>query len=209
MLRLLGAGGMDLRALIAKLDDTCRETLEAAAGLTLTRTHYNVEVEHWLLRLLERPSDVTIVLDHYGVDRGRLSSDLNRSLDRMKAGAGRAPSLSPHLVKLIREAWLLASLELGAKAIRSGHVLTALVSDPDLGPAARETCSQLEKLPPGQLAEQLSQLTATSPETQSPASSSAAPAPESAAPQGSGALDKFCIDLTARARAGEIDSTLR
>ena len=38
--------GIDLRSLISKLDDPCRQALEAAAGLTLSRSHYNVEVEH-------------------------------------------------------------------------------------------------------------------------------------------------------------------
>ena len=40
---------LDIRALVGKLDEQCRRALEAAAGFTLSRSHYNVEIEHWLL----------------------------------------------------------------------------------------------------------------------------------------------------------------
>ena len=45
---------VDLRSLVGRMDDLCRRSLEAAAGLTLSRTHYNVEIEHWLLTLADR-----------------------------------------------------------------------------------------------------------------------------------------------------------
>ena len=44
-----------LKALVAKLNDTCRVALEGAAGLCLTRTHYDVDVEHFLTKLCEVP----------------------------------------------------------------------------------------------------------------------------------------------------------
>ena len=44
---------IDLKALIGKLNEPCRRALEQAAGLTLSRTNYNVEIEHWLLKLIE------------------------------------------------------------------------------------------------------------------------------------------------------------
>ena len=44
---------VDLKSLVGKLNEPCRRALEAAAGLTLSRTHYNVEIEHWLIKLLE------------------------------------------------------------------------------------------------------------------------------------------------------------
>ena len=60
---------VDLRSLIAKLNNPCRQALEAAAGLTLSRSHYNIELEHWLLKLLDiRDGDLAACLNHYGVD---------------------------------------------------------------------------------------------------------------------------------------------
>src|ERR1700736_715497 len=106
---------IDLKSLINRLDDHCRRALEAAAGLTLSRTHYNVEIEHWLIKLLDiADGDIPAVLRHHGVDEARLRVDLNRALDRMKTGNSRAPSLSPEIVECAKQAWLLASVEHGA-----------------------------------------------------------------------------------------------
>ena len=78
------------------------------------RTHYDVEVEHFLSKLLDlHDGDPVFLLKHYGVDRSILSADLLKALDRLKTGNARTPSLSPHLVKLLTEAWTLASLEYG------------------------------------------------------------------------------------------------
>ena len=103
---------VDLKSLVAKMNDLCRRSLEAAAGLTLSRSNFNVEIEHWLLKLLEASdSDLVAVLRNYDVEPARLSADLTRVLDRLKTGNTRAPALSPHVVSLMREAWTLASLD--------------------------------------------------------------------------------------------------
>src|ERR1700761_8713571 len=109
-----GTGGarmasVDLKLLVERLDDACRRALEASAGLTLSRTHYNVELEHWLLLLLDQPQgDVARLLARFGVEPGRLQAQLNEALDRMATGNGRAPGLAPELVGVAKEAWLLA-----------------------------------------------------------------------------------------------------
>ncbi|MGP0084881.1 MAG: Clp protease N-terminal domain-containing protein, partial [Steroidobacteraceae bacterium] len=83
---------VDLKSLIAKLNNPCRQALEAAAGLTLSRSHYNIEIEHWLLKLLDiRDSDIAACLKTYGIDPGALAADLNKVLDRLKTGNNRAP----------------------------------------------------------------------------------------------------------------------
>ena len=86
---------VNLRSLIGKLDHATRGAVESAAGLCLSRTHYDVEVEHYLMKLLDNTdSDASIVLKHFGVDRSRLSSDLQRALDKLKSGNARTPALS-------------------------------------------------------------------------------------------------------------------
>ena len=40
--------GLNLKALIGKLNEPARLALEGAAGLCLSRTNYDVEVEHYL-----------------------------------------------------------------------------------------------------------------------------------------------------------------
>ncbi len=207
---------VDLKSLIAKLNNPCRQALEAAAGLTLSRSHYNIEIEHWFLKLLDiRDSDLLACLKTYGVDPAALAADLNKVLDRLKTGNNRAPSLSPQVVQLAREAWLLASLTGGAALIRSGHLLAAMIGDDSLSLVARDASRLLGAIPAEALRHELTKITASTAEATAsgPASSHAAagdgqPAGGAAGPVAGGALDQYTIDLTARAKAGKIDPVL-
>jgi type VI secretion system protein VasG len=202
---------IDLKSLMGKLNEPCRRALEAAAGLTLSRTHYNVEVEHWLVKLLDvRGSDLVACLKHYGVDEARLAADLNKVLDRLKTGNSRAPALSPQIVSLCREAWLMASLVHGAPRVRSGHLLLALLSDDMLAQLAREASPQFNKIAVESLRGELAKITAGTVEAEASAPTGPAAGGGQApggAPSG-GALDQYTIDLTARAKAGKIDPVL-
>ena len=44
---------VNMRALIGKLNSATRGTVDGAAGLCLSRTHYDVEIEHFLVKALE------------------------------------------------------------------------------------------------------------------------------------------------------------
>jgi type VI secretion system protein VasG len=203
---------IDLKALVGRLNEPCRRALEAAAGLTLSRTHYNVEIEHWLLKLIDAADgDAAAILRHYGVDQGRLTVDLNRALDRMKTGNSRAPSLSPEIVELAKAAWLFASVEHGFSRLRSGHLFWALLADETLARRAREASGQLLRIPAEALKRDFAAITANSSEAVA-AAPTAETAPQAgggaAAPSGSGALGQFTIDLTAMARAGKVDPIL-
>jgi type VI secretion system protein VasG len=204
---------IDLKSLINRLDDHCRRALEAAAGLTLSRTHYNVEIEHWLIKLAEgTDTDVAAIFRQYEVDHGRFLSDLNRGLDKMKTGNSRAPSLSPEIVDLGKQAWLLASVEQGLSRIRSGHILWALLADETLARRAREASGQLLKIQPDILKRDMAVITANSVEAQTAPAAADGPgepgADGVARPSGSGALELYTYDLTARAKAGKIDPIL-
>ncbi len=198
---------MDIRALVAKLNADSREALETAAGLCLSRTHYNVEIEHWLVRLIERSAPFETLLRAADIEPGKLSAELNRALDRMKTGNGRAPALSPHLVRLIREAWLVASLEGGEASVSSGHIFTALLSDDDVYRVITESSPSIGRLNRPDVLARISAVMAdvsADSEGASPSDFGAG----AATSQTGGVLDKFCIDLTARAAKGEIDPVL-
>src|SRR5215467_16069134 len=93
-----GSMSVSLKSLIGKLNNTCRGALEAAAGLCLTRTHYDVDIEHLLLKLSEVvDTDFQRILRYYEVEQARLARDLTRALDRLKTGNARTPVLSPRL----------------------------------------------------------------------------------------------------------------
>ncbi len=203
---------VDLKSVVARLSETARRQLEAAAGLTLSRSHYNVEIEHFLLKLVETPgSDIATVLHRQGIDAGQVAAQLNRALDKLRTGNARAPSLSPDIVNWLREAWLIASLEAGANRIRSGHMLAALLADEALARTMRESCPALSAVPVDGVRKNLTELAAGSDEAgQAEAVASAVPgsAAPADAPRGSGPLDQFCTDLTAQAKAGKIDPIL-
>ncbi len=208
---------VDLKSLVGRLTDLARRQLEAAAGLTLSRSHYNVEVEHLLLKLVETPgSDISVVLRKQGVDAGRVSAELNRALDKLRTGNARAPSLSPDIVSWLREAWIIASLEAGVGRIRSGHMLVALLADESLARLVQGSCPTLMALPAPAIRSGLADLAAGSDEAvqaeaaAGDAVSSAAPGAASGdgAPRSGGPLEQFCTDLTAQAKAGKIDPIL-
>src|SRR5207249_10612973 len=102
---------LNLRGLIGKLNAPTRNAVEGAAGLCLWRTHYDVEIEHFLLKALDATDgDLAFILKYYGVNRSRLVADLTKSLDKLKSGNARTPALSPTLTKLRSDAWLRGSV---------------------------------------------------------------------------------------------------
>lgn len=135
---------LNLKYLIAKLNDPARRSLENAAGLCSSRSNYNVEIEHWLLKMLEAPdNDIPRLLKHFEVDQAKLERSLTAAIERFKTGNSRVPSLSPKIMDLAREAWLMASVEYSAASVRTGHLLLAMLANPEL---AMQTLSSAPSL---------------------------------------------------------------
>ncbi|HET6961885.1 MAG TPA: type VI secretion system ATPase TssH, partial [Terriglobia bacterium] len=206
---------VNLKALIGRLNDPCRSALEGAAGLCLSRTNYDVEIEHLLLKLMEAAdSDLARILRQYEIDPSRLSKDITRALDRLKTGNSRTPALSPRIPQLVEDAWLLASVDFGASKIRSGHLVLALLANEDLSRLAREVSKEFANVSVESLRKNLADITAGTAEDKAAVAlgaPSAGPggAGESAATPGkTQALDQYTVDLTAKARKGAIDPVL-
>src|SRR5204863_10006649 len=124
---------VNLRGLIGKLNAPTRNALEGAAGLCLARTHYDVEIEHFLLKALDASDgDLAFILTQYGVNRSRFTADLTRSLDKLKSGNARTPAMSPTVTKMLSEAWLIGSVDYGDSQIRTGHAVLALAANDEL-----------------------------------------------------------------------------
>jgi type VI secretion system protein VasG len=200
-----------LKPLIGKLNSVTRTTLESAAGLCLTRSHYDVEIEHFLMKLLDVPdSDFTFILKHYGVDRSRLAAELTRSLDRLKSGNARTPSLSPSLVKMFSEAWTIASLDFGATRVRSGHTILALAATEELARMVGEVSREFGKIPADALSKDLAAIVAHSAEEEMASASDDTAAPGAPRPGGGKTpnLEQYTVDLTDRAKQGKLDPVL-
>ncbi|HEX5637688.1 MAG TPA: AAA family ATPase, partial [Gammaproteobacteria bacterium] len=203
---------IDLKSLVNKLNEPTRYALEAAAGLCLSRTHYNVEIEHWLLKLLEIPdSDLQAVLKKFDINIGKLNQDLNRELDRIKSGNTRAPALSQSLVDLSKDAWVLASVEYGHPCATSAHIFTALMLDDNLRRQSEATSGELKKISAESLRDVTRSIVGSTGESANSAGlgdTSSAPGEISGVPSKSPSLDKFTVNLTAAAKAGKIDPVL-
>lgn len=203
---------IDLKSLVGRLNEPSRNALEGAAGLCLGRTHYNVEVEHWLLKLLEIPdSDLLSVLEKFEINLGRLTQELNRELDRIKTGNTRAPALSPTIVDITKNAWMLASVEYGHSVATSGHILAALMLDDSLRRTTEVTSGELKKIQPESLREVLRAVVGSTSESTSAAvgdTSSAEQSASSGIPSKTPSLDKFTINVTEDAKQGKIDAVL-
>lgn len=203
---------MNLKSLFAKLNETSRTATESAAALCLSEHHYDVEVEHLLLQLLDNSdSDLAPILRHYEVVAERLQAQLVTALGTFKKGNTRTPALSPHITRMIEQAWLLASIEYGVGQVRSAHLLQALLDDAELRRVVIASAPELEKINADDLRLNLAALVEGSAESRqaSPLASPAAPVNSASKAGGkTPALDQYTVNLTQSAREGRIDPVL-
>ena len=119
---------LDLKALISRLNDHCTQSLHGAAGVCISRGHYEVTLEHHLATLAdESRSDISLILDHYDIQERRFKEALEKTLESLKSGAPGKPVFSPLLLEWIQDAWLLGPVEFDVPAVRSGLPLMVLV----------------------------------------------------------------------------------
>ena len=204
----------NLRAVIGKLNPTTRNALEGAAGLCLSRTHYNVEIEHFLMKLLDSSgADFAFIARHFGIDKSRLAAELNRSLDKLKSGSARNPAIAESVLKMLKEAWMAGSLDFNDDLVRTGYCILALVSVDELTRIVNDASKEFQKINADALRKDFAAIVAQSEEEVEQAA--AAPAADGAAqgqkPKPGGKtpnLDQYTVNLTENARKGKIDPVL-
>ena len=204
---------VNMKGLIAKLNDTTRGALEAAAGLCLSRTHYDIEVEHFLMKLLDASgSDAAKIFHQFSVDTSRLQKELERSLDKLKSGNARTPAISPSVLKMLTEAWTTGSIDFGTTQIRSSHVLLALLGNDELARIARDIGKELQKIQPELLRKDFATIVeGTQEDTDAQMAAATETSDGATTPRAGGKtpnLDQFTVDLTGNARKGKIDPVL-
>jgi len=201
---------VNLKALIGKLNDSTRGAVEGAAGLCLARTHYDIEVEHYLMKLLDSSNnDAASIFKHFEVDSSRFSGELARALDRLKSGNARTPALSPTLIKMMTEAWTIGSIDYGAGQIRTGFTILALATNDELVRLMRDVSREFQKVQAEALRKDFMSIVAASgEETLAMATAAAAP---TGAPRAGGKtpnLDQYTVNLTEKAKTGKLDPVL-
>ena len=202
---------LNLKTLVGKVNPVCRKALEAAAALCQSNTHYAVEIEHVLFKLLEDDStDIPLLLKYFEIDKSRVQTRLTEAISRFKTGNGRRPTFAAPLPKLLSKAWLTASVNFNASMIRSGHILMNLLAKPYFAGPVLSSAPQLSKISVEVLSSHLHEITATSIEQQS--AQDGAPreygGEAGASSAESNALERYTLNLTERARSGQIDPVI-
>ncbi|WP_045406930.1 type VI secretion system ATPase TssH [Vibrio jasicida] len=190
---------INLSSLIQRLHPIAKVALEDAAALAVSEKATEVQIEHYLLSLLERPnSDFDVLLSHFDCSENLLRQSIRSTLDTNAKGNGSKPVFSALLIEWLQESWLVSSLDLSETQIRSGALLLTLVSNP-LRYGQHGYASILEAVNPDSLKRNFAELTSHSIEAQ------VATSEKTQAREDGSALSKFTTDFTGKARKGEID----
>jgi type VI secretion system protein VasG len=199
-------------SLFSKLNPMLYKALETATAFAKLRGNAYVELVHWLHQILQlQDSDLLRIVKRAGLNLDAVEQDLVRALDRLPHGATSISDISEHVDSAVERAWVYASLRFEATSIRGAYLLAGIVKTPGLRQVLSGISREFDKLVPDVLIAQLPAWTEGSPEDDydiapEPAADAAA-AQAGAAPQAAGgsALAKYASDLTAKARAGELD----
>ncbi|WP_159877067.1 type VI secretion system ATPase TssH [Aquitalea denitrificans] len=211
---------VSLKSLIERLTPAARQALEQAASRALGRTHFEVEIEHVLLALLDQQDNAALAaLLALGLPIDQLGRELDAAQDSFRSGNTRNPVLSAWLPRWLEKAWLLASMEHGESDISTLDMLLTLWRDDTLRNAVQDSSRTLAVQDSSLLNGAYRELRRHGGEGSATPASQQAEAAEQAddtsasqeKPQrtrGNPALDKYTVDLTAQARAGKIDPIL-
>ncbi|MBC2694633.1 MAG: type VI secretion system ATPase TssH [Desulfobacteraceae bacterium] len=193
---------IEIKSLLNRLNTYCTQSLEAAAGLCVSRTHYEVTVEHFLAKVLEDPlSDLPVIFRHFDLDSGRIKKAIDQTIEEFRTGNAARPVFSPLLMEWFQEGWLVASVDLDENRIRSGALLLALLNRPTQFATGRHI-DFLSSISRETFVSQFWNIVKGSSEQPSAAKKREK---EAGPPSDATALGRFCVDFTEKAGAGEID----
>ncbi|NVM89622.1 type VI secretion system protein VasG [Variovorax sp. SG517] len=201
-------------SLFSKLNPMLYKALETATAFAKLRGNAYVELVHWLHQILQlQDSDMLRIIKRAGLNLDAVEQDLVRALDRLPHGATSISDISEHVDNAVERAWVYASLRFEATSIRGAYLLAGIIKTPGLRQVLSGISREFDKIVPDVLVAQLASWTEGSPEDDFDvaAASPAGGAPAAAHHQGDGpaaggsALAKYASDLTAKARAGELD----
>jgi type VI secretion system protein VasG len=205
--------------LFGKLNPLAYKAVEGATIFCKLRGNPYVELVHWFHQLFQlADSDLHRILSHFGLDPSRLAQDLIASLDKLPRGATSISDFSPHLEEAVKEGWLYASMLFGDTSVRTGHVVVALLKTPSLRNVFLSLSKELSKIKLEELTDSFAKVVGGSPEDKLGVADQAGAAGAEPGETGGAlppaamgkqeALNRFSVDLTEKARQGEIDPIL-
>ena len=200
-----------------KLNSLGYKAIESATVFCKLRGNPYVELVHWLHQILQlQDSDLHRIIQHFSLNPSRLAKDFTEALDRLPRGSTSVSDLSSHVDAAVENGWVCATLMFKDSQVRTGHLLVGMLRTPDLRNVLLAISREFDKIKLDELGDRFNDIVAASPETGLRASDGsqvgggAAPgeASEAVAPAQMGkqeALQRFSVDLTERARKGELD----
>ena len=204
-------------ALFGKLNPVLYKAIEGATVFAKLRGNPYVEFVHWLQQVLQLDdSDLHRILRHFEIDGGVLARDVTAALDRLPRGASSLSGLSEHLTDSVERAWVYGTLMFGETQVRSGHLVVGMLATRPLRELLAAISKQFARIRPEALSDDFARIVAGSPEEGLQATDGFAAGAHGAPGEASGAmppaalgrqeaLKRFTVDLTAKARDGEID----
>lgn len=201
---------INLKLLVDKMTPYMRSSLEGAAGLCLTHNQFNVEIEHWLLKLLDiSDTDIVQLLVKHEIDQSKLARELAKAIAGFRSGSSRPAALSPSIVDAAKNAWMLASVDYNHSSISSGHLLAALLLEDGSRRQLLESCAELKNIAPESIRDTSRGVYGSTGETKALVQGSHADASgANVAATKTPALDKYTVNLTEKAKNGDIDPVL-
>jgi type VI secretion system protein VasG len=201
--------------LFGKLNPLAFKAVESATIFCKMRGNPYVELVHWIHQIFQlADSDFHRISKHFGLEPGRIASDLTATLDQLPRGATAIADFSPHLEEAVERSWVYGSLLFGDNQVRSGYIVVGLLKTPGLVHVFSSASKEFSKIDVKKLTEEFGTITGGSPEdllTNATGPGVPGEASQAIAPAAMGkeeALKRFAIDLTERARNGEIDPIL-
>jgi type VI secretion system protein VasG len=198
--------------LFSKLNPLAYKSVEGATLFCKMRGNPYVELVHWIHQILQGvDSDLHRIVRHFELDAARVATELTTALDRLPRGATAISDFSPHLEESIERGWVYASLLFNARSVRTGHLVIGILKTPSIRNVFLGMSREFSKIKVDTLSEQFSDVVSGSPEDIETVTETAPAGTGEAAPAVMGkqeALGRFSVDLTERARKGEIDPVL-
>jgi type VI secretion system protein VasG len=206
------------KSLFGKLNATTYKCVEAATVFCKMRGNPYVELVHWIHQFLQlTDTDLHRIVKQYNINPSNLARDITESLDKLPRGASSISDLSDHVEDAVERGWVYGSLMFNEPAIRSGHVIIGCLKTRSLKNVLMGISAEFDKVDVDDLCAKYEKLLGDSPEARSgaadgsqlgaargePGEASGAIAPAQMGRED--AIKQFCVDLTERARNGEID----
>jgi type VI secretion system protein VasG len=201
-------------ALFGKLNSLGYKAIEGATVFCKLRGNPYVELVHWFHQILQNPdSDLHRTVREFQIDPARLARDMTEALDRLPRGATSISDLSQQVEDAVERGWVYGSLMFNDRQVRTGHLLIGMLKTPSLRNTLYAMSREFEKMKVDRLVDDFDKIVGPSPETQlaaaagggasTPGEASGAMPPAAMGKQEG--LKRFSVDLTERARNGEID----